>query len=776
MSLLLDALKAAADEKEKKSPLDLEAANETGDNASASNTGESYEDIINRQLEKDAALEQSVPTVSLPNDASLDANQGIQAIDFEDDFLAGSFSLEPIIEDQSDSEVSDPPTDSKPTLPTNEKTSTRINETPHTQATNTPAQVKGTPPATATVAPSPAEFNDSATTTNTAQSSTDNLGSPPCDASLAAAKSSATEGEEDPFNLFNDPHLYENEINELEEQLSNSEPNSPCSLDETTQDPTTGTTGAAPQTSDAPTGTSHDDSSLTNTELLNEFGIPAEDAHSPNHQTNTNSTSHGPQTPTSSSYDPLEILVKSGRKDAKRNRYLMRGAFGLSILMIFASGYYFYSQMTSQYQAPLLATSLAPALVPGPQSPQHPVQLPQHPLQQSSQQQPQPLQQSLQQSLQPSLQQSPQKPTREGQAFFDSKPRHLGNPSTNLRPLRTLSTAKDPALATTPVTQQDDALIPAPTHNATSTLAAKSNTSTPNPTPSTHTAPNQKTSTPNDGGSETAPSFNAAPPEEEKEVSPQFSGSSSPTSPPLASTAQRRNSSNRGTEKTLPVRRSKQAFSQNVASSSKTTITAQSLSDLNNQAYALFHQRAYPQALKLYNQVLSHQPRNRDGLLGKAAIAMINGETAQASEFYKLLLQINPKDTTAHTALSSLYQYTDPQQQRAKLLFQLRENPQSDVLHFALGNLYAAAKNWQAAQDSYFNAWSIDANNADYCFNLALSLDRLSKPKQALKLYQKSLILARAYHSNFPQQPVKERIDQLNNQLGIAQWERAIER
>ena len=174
--------------------------------------------------------------------------------------------------------------------------------------------------------------------------------------------------------------------------------------------------------------------------------------------------------------------------------------------------------------------------------------------------------------------------------------------------------------------------------------------------------------------------------------------------------------------------------------------------------------------------MLAHQPRNRDGLLGKAAIALINSDPDQASQLYKTLLNLNPKDFTARAALTSIHQNSNPPLNHADLLFQIRENPQSHALHFALGNLYASTQNWQGAQDAYFNAWSIEANSADYCYNLALSLDQLNKPKHALKLYRKSLLLAQSYHSNFSQQLVKERIDQLNNRLGIAQWERVIER
>ena len=64
----------------------------------------------------------------------------------------------------------------------------------------------------------------------------------------------------------------------------------------------------------------------------------------------------------------------------------------------------------------------------------------------------------------------------------------------------------------------------------------------------------------------------------------------------------------------------------------------------------------------------------------------------------------------------------------------LGKNPDDAQLNFSLANIFAQQNNWKAAQKHYFNAWKQDSDNADYIYNLAVSLDQLSKQQQALSL------------------------------------------
>ncbi len=71
----------------------------------------------------------------------------------------------------------------------------------------------------------------------------------------------------------------------------------------------------------------------------------------------------------------------------------------------------------------------------------------------------------------------------------------------------------------------------------------------------------------------------------------------------------------------------------------------------------------------------------------------------------------------------------------------LAKNPNDANLHVALGNLYAEQNQWPAAQQAYFDAYSLNGS-ADNAFNLAVSLDQMGKPKLALPYYQRALAQA----------------------------------
>jgi uncharacterized protein HemY len=95
----------------------------------------------------------------------------------------------------------------------------------------------------------------------------------------------------------------------------------------------------------------------------------------------------------------------------------------------------------------------------------------------------------------------------------------------------------------------------------------------------------------------------------------------------------------------------------------------------------------------------------------------------------------------------------------------LKQQPDSPHLYFALGSHYSALSKWPEAQSAFFSAWSADNLNADYAYNLAVSLDHLSKQKQAVDFYQLSLKLQKSSIGNFSSVDVHRRISSLQEHL-----------
>ena len=185
------------------------------------------------------------------------------------------------------------------------------------------------------------------------------------------------------------------------------------------------------------------------------------------------------------------------------------------------------------------------------------------------------------------------------------------------------------------------------------------------------------------------------------------------------------------------------------------------VSVLLNRAWQAYAVQDYSTAEKAYAEVLRREPNNRDALLGDAAIAVKSSNYERARAAYKLLLRLDPRDPIATAGLSSLDEAAPDSLGESKLKFMLQQQPDAAHLHFALGNLYAKQKKWPQAQEEYFNAWQGDSENADYAFNLAISLDQIGKYREARRFYESSLVLSTGKNINFSVDAVRKRLDQL---------------
>lgn len=180
------------------------------------------------------------------------------------------------------------------------------------------------------------------------------------------------------------------------------------------------------------------------------------------------------------------------------------------------------------------------------------------------------------------------------------------------------------------------------------------------------------------------------------------------------------------------------------------------------KAYALFNKGDYKASENIYKKVIRKDARNRDGLLGLAAIAIKQQRYEYARQRYLQLRHLNPKDSIAIAGLSTIENKTKPDLSVSDIRLMLREQPDAAHLYFALGAIFTKQKKWADAQASFFSAWSGESKNADYAYNLAISLDRLGKTKQARQFYELSLKLNRKKKGNFKQEIAEKRINTLN--------------
>lgn len=180
-----------------------------------------------------------------------------------------------------------------------------------------------------------------------------------------------------------------------------------------------------------------------------------------------------------------------------------------------------------------------------------------------------------------------------------------------------------------------------------------------------------------------------------------------------------------------------------------------------NRAYDALQADNLNDARRDYEQVLRSDARNTDALLGLATIAARQGQASSAADLYLRVLEADPKDLTARAGLINLKGQSDPALAESRLKTLLASQPESPPLHFALGNLYASQTRWSDAQQAYFRAHTDEPENADYLFNLAVSLDHLHQNKLAAQYYQSALNAAETRSAAFDRNQVKSRLLEL---------------
>lgn len=180
---------------------------------------------------------------------------------------------------------------------------------------------------------------------------------------------------------------------------------------------------------------------------------------------------------------------------------------------------------------------------------------------------------------------------------------------------------------------------------------------------------------------------------------------------------------------------------------------------LLNDAYFAYRYGMPDEAQRLYSAMLKKDAHNSDALLGLATLAQQRGENRLAAQYYARVLVLDPRNAFAHAAMSAL---TTDENNESRLKILLREQGNSAPLHFALGNLYAKQSRWGEAQQAYFNAYTLEPGDAEFAFNLAVSLDHLGQGKLAAQHYQRALKLDSSQRAGFDHAQISQRVQELS--------------
>ncbi|BBE50029.1 Beta-barrel assembly-enhancing protease [Ferriphaselus amnicola] len=177
-----------------------------------------------------------------------------------------------------------------------------------------------------------------------------------------------------------------------------------------------------------------------------------------------------------------------------------------------------------------------------------------------------------------------------------------------------------------------------------------------------------------------------------------------------------------------------------------------------SSAWQTWHQGDLASAQRQYLDVLHTEPRNRDALLGLAAIALQQNDDRLASNYFGRTLALDPRDPIAHSGLT-LIGNDESAESPLKLL--LEQHPDSAALYFALGKLYGEQSRWSEARDAFKHAHRLAPDEAAPLLDLAICLDHLNQPRAATENYLRALQLDKSGNT-FNHGAITLRLQQLN--------------
>ncbi len=180
-----------------------------------------------------------------------------------------------------------------------------------------------------------------------------------------------------------------------------------------------------------------------------------------------------------------------------------------------------------------------------------------------------------------------------------------------------------------------------------------------------------------------------------------------------------------------------------------------------NRGYEAFNRGELALAQLEYERARKNDPRNTDVLHGLAALSVRQGRHDQAETLYRQIVELDPQDSVATSALLNQRGHVDPGLTESRLKSLAASEPELAAPHFSLGNLYARMGRWNDAQQAYFRAFNAEPDNPDILYNLAISLEHLRQNKLAAQYYAQAVAAAASRPAGFDRAQVAARLKTL---------------
>jgi tetratricopeptide (TPR) repeat protein len=147
----------------------------------------------------------------------------------------------------------------------------------------------------------------------------------------------------------------------------------------------------------------------------------------------------------------------------------------------------------------------------------------------------------------------------------------------------------------------------------------------------------------------------------------------------------------------------------------------------------------YDAAKEMYDDLYQINPRDSRVLMGRAVLFQKLGQTEDAIASYEEVLKYNPDNAEAVVNLAGLIRKQYPAVALNKLLELRQLYPDNAVVAAQLGVTYADSGNYPDAFHYLSMASSMETNNPQHLYNMAVVAERAGDSAKAIQNYEKAL-------------------------------------
>lgn len=175
------------------------------------------------------------------------------------------------------------------------------------------------------------------------------------------------------------------------------------------------------------------------------------------------------------------------------------------------------------------------------------------------------------------------------------------------------------------------------------------------------------------------------------------------------------------------------------------------------------HLGRYSSALQMFEELYKKNKRDRQVLMGLAVAQQRSGFNESAIRTYEELLEIDPDNVDANTNMLGLIKVQYPSIAYRRLVDLWEKNPRNAGLAAQIGLTSAELGNNEDAIHYLGIAASLEPNNANYLYNMAVIVDRSGASKDAIQYYEKALQIDAMYGGSrtVPRDSIYDRLSKL---------------